>query len=83
MDETLSPMDPLEFSDQKSYPDRVKESQEKTGLQDALRTGTGERQPGGGGGMEGGRGPGVGIALDRRQQLLEGGLLRTLTLLQY
>lgn len=41
MDETLSPMDPLEFVDQKSYPDRVKDSQEKTGMQDALRTGTG------------------------------------------
>lgn len=44
MDETLSPMDPLEFVDQKSYPDRVKDSQEKTGMQDALRTGTGERR---------------------------------------
>jgi hypothetical protein len=43
MDETLSPMDPLEFVDQKSYPDRVKDSQEKTGMQDALRTGTGAR----------------------------------------
>lgn len=41
MDESLSPMDPLEFVDQKAYPDRVRESQEKTGLQDALRTGTG------------------------------------------
>jgi hypothetical protein len=42
LDETLSPMDPLEFTDQKSYPDRVRDSQEKTGMQDALRSGTGE-----------------------------------------
>ncbi|KAI8473992.1 MAG: ClpP/crotonase-like domain-containing protein [Monoraphidium minutum] len=41
LDETLSPMDPLEFTDQKSYPDRVKDSQEKTGMNDALRSGTG------------------------------------------
>lgn len=41
MDETLSPVDPLEFFDLKPYVDRIKESQEKTGLQDAVRTGTG------------------------------------------
>jgi acetyl-CoA carboxylase carboxyl transferase subunit beta len=40
-DETLSPVDPLEFTDMKAYVDRIKESQEKTGLQDAVRTGTG------------------------------------------
>ncbi|KAI8465400.1 MAG: ClpP/crotonase-like domain-containing protein [Monoraphidium minutum] len=41
LDESLSPMDPLEFTDQKSYPDRVRDSQEKTGMNDALRSGTG------------------------------------------
>lgn len=41
MDETLSPVDPLEFADVKSYLDRIKEAQDKTGLQDAVRTGTG------------------------------------------
>ncbi|KAG2427735.1 hypothetical protein HXX76_012060 [Chlamydomonas incerta] len=41
LDETLSPVDPLEFSDLKLYTDRIKEAQEKTGLQDGVRTGTG------------------------------------------
>ncbi|GLC37685.1 hypothetical protein PLESTB_000801900 [Pleodorina starrii] len=41
MDETLSPVDPLEFTDLKPYTDRIKEAQEKTGLQDGVRTGTG------------------------------------------
>lgn len=41
MDESLSPMDPLEFQDMKPYPDRVRDSQAKTGMQDAIRTGTG------------------------------------------
>nr|AIT93463.1 beta subunit of acetyl-CoA carboxylase carboxytransferase [Prasiolopsis sp. SAG 84.81] len=41
LDETLSPRDPLEFWDQKAYIDRLKESQERTGLQDAIQTGTG------------------------------------------
>lgn len=41
LDETLSPVDPLVFSDLKPYVDRIKEAQEKTGLQDAVRTGTG------------------------------------------
>lgn len=41
LDETLSPGDPLEFTDLKSYPDRIKEAQDKTGLQDGVRTGTG------------------------------------------
>ena len=41
LDETLSPGDPLEFRDQKPYIERLKDAQEKTGLQDAIQTGTG------------------------------------------
>ena len=41
LNETLSPCDPLEFWDQKAYTERLKESQERTGLQDAIQTGTG------------------------------------------
>ena len=41
LDETLSPCDPLKFHDQKNYTDRLKDAQEKTGLQDAVQTGTG------------------------------------------
>ena len=41
LDETLSPCDPLEFKDQKAYTERLKEAQERTGLQDAVQTGTG------------------------------------------
>jgi len=41
LDETVSPCDPLDFRDQKAYLDRLKEAQERTGLQDALQTGTG------------------------------------------
>lgn len=41
LDEILSPCDPLEFFDQKNYTERLKEAQEKTGLQDAIQTGTG------------------------------------------
>lgn len=41
LDEMVSPCDPLEFRDQKLYLDRLKEAQERTGLQDALQTGTG------------------------------------------
>jgi len=41
LDETLSPCDPLEFRDQKNYTERLKEAQERTGLQDAIQTGTG------------------------------------------
>lgn len=41
LDETLSPGDPLEFRDQKPYVERLKDAQEKTGLQDAVQTGTG------------------------------------------
>jgi hypothetical protein len=40
-DETLSPCDPLDFVDMKPYPDRVRDSQAKTGMNDAIRTGTG------------------------------------------
>jgi acetyl-CoA carboxylase carboxyl transferase subunit beta len=40
-DETVSPCDPLEFKDQKAYTERLKDSQERTGLQDAVQTGTG------------------------------------------
>jgi acetyl-CoA carboxylase beta subunit len=31
LDETLSPVDPLEFADMKPYTDRIKEAQAKTG----------------------------------------------------
>jgi len=41
LDEAISPCDPLEFSDQKPYIERLKESQQRTGLQDAVQTGTG------------------------------------------
>lgn len=41
VDETVSPCDPLEFKDQKAYTERLKDAQEKTGLQDAVQTGTG------------------------------------------
>lgn len=41
VDELLSPCDPLNFSDQKKYSERLKEAQQKTGLQDAIQTGTG------------------------------------------
>ena len=41
LDETVSPCDPLEFRDQKAYTERLKEAQERTGLQDGVQTGTG------------------------------------------
>ncbi|RYX87823.1 acetyl-CoA carboxylase carboxyltransferase subunit beta [bacterium] len=40
-DETVSPCDPLEFHDQKKYTDRLQAAQDKTGLQDAIQTGSG------------------------------------------
>lgn len=40
--ENIVSADPLEFTDTKKYPDRVKASQDKTGLKDALRTAHGE-----------------------------------------
>lgn len=39
--ENLSPSDPLKFRDRKAYSDRIKDTQEKTGLADAVETGTG------------------------------------------
>lgn len=41
LNDTISPCDPLEFKDQKSYTERLKEAQERTCLQDAIQTGTG------------------------------------------
>jgi acetyl-CoA carboxylase carboxyl transferase subunit beta len=41
LDEDLRPTDPLKFKDRKSYRDRLKDTQEKTGLTDAVQTGTG------------------------------------------
>ena len=41
LDETVSPCDPLKFLDQKHYTDRLQDAQERTGLQDAIQTGTG------------------------------------------
>jgi len=41
INETLSPGDPLDFKDQKAYTDRLREAQERTGLQDGVQTGTG------------------------------------------
>jgi acetyl-CoA carboxylase carboxyl transferase subunit beta len=40
-DAELMPMDPLGFSDKKSYADRLKAEQKRTGLRDAALTGTG------------------------------------------
>ncbi len=42
MDEHLLPADPLQFRDRKSYSDRLRDMQEKTGLSDAVVTGLGE-----------------------------------------
>ena len=41
LDETLSPCNPLDFCDQKTYSERLKDAQERTSLQDAILTGTG------------------------------------------
>ncbi|MBE9089107.1 acetyl-CoA carboxylase, carboxyltransferase subunit beta [Microcystis aeruginosa LEGE 11464] len=41
LDEQIRPTDPLKFRDRKSYSDRIRETQEKTGLTDAVRTGMG------------------------------------------
>ena len=41
LDETLSPCNPLDFCDQKTYNERLKDAQERTNLQDAILTGTG------------------------------------------
>jgi acetyl-CoA carboxylase carboxyl transferase subunit beta len=42
LDEQLRPSDPLKFRDRKSYSDRLRETQEKTHLVDAVQTGTGQ-----------------------------------------
>jgi acetyl-CoA carboxylase carboxyl transferase subunit beta len=39
--ENLSSTDPLQFNDRKSYSERLKETQEKTGLKDGVQTGCG------------------------------------------
>ena len=41
LDNSVSPVDPLFFRDQKGYAARLREAQKRTGLQDALQTGTG------------------------------------------
>ena len=41
MFDTLSAIDPIEFTDKKSYLERLKESQDKTGFLDAIEVGTG------------------------------------------
>jgi acetyl-CoA carboxylase carboxyl transferase subunit beta len=42
LDEHLSSCDPLKFRDRKPYSDRLRDYQEKTGLTDAVQTGTGK-----------------------------------------
>lgn len=42
LDAKMEPADPLKFKDSKPYPKRIKESQEKSGLKDAVRTGYGK-----------------------------------------
>ena len=42
LDADLSSGDPLTFVDSKAYPDRIKASQKKSGLKDAVRTGVGK-----------------------------------------
>lgn len=42
LDEQLRPSDPLQFRDRKAYSDRLRETQEKTGLIDAVQTGFGQ-----------------------------------------
>ncbi|MBW4545750.1 MAG: acetyl-CoA carboxylase, carboxyltransferase subunit beta [Symplocastrum torsivum CPER-KK1] len=42
IDEHLHPTDPLKFRDRKQYSDRLRETQEKTHLVDAVQTGTGQ-----------------------------------------
>ena len=39
LDADLAPMDPLAFKDRRSYADRIRDSQESTGLRDAVITG--------------------------------------------
>ncbi len=42
LDEHLKPVDPLKFRDRKSYGDRLRETQDKIGLGDAVQTGLGQ-----------------------------------------
>ena len=42
LDQNMEPADPLKFTDTKQYPKRIKESQEKSGLKDAVRTAYGK-----------------------------------------
>lgn len=42
MDQHLAPIDPLKFRDRKSYSDRIREYQDKTGFTDAVQTGLGK-----------------------------------------
>ncbi len=42
LDPTLSSSDPLEFTDSQAYPDRIKASQKKSGLKDAVRSAVGK-----------------------------------------
>jgi acetyl-CoA carboxylase carboxyl transferase subunit beta len=42
MDSGLQPGDPLQFRDRKSYRDRLRETQDKTGLMDGVQTGIGQ-----------------------------------------
>ena len=42
LDEHLRPTDPLQFRDRKPYSDRLRETQEKLGLIDAVKTGLGQ-----------------------------------------
>ncbi|MBD2628355.1 acetyl-CoA carboxylase, carboxyltransferase subunit beta [Trichormus variabilis] len=42
LDEHLRPTDPLQFKDRKPYSDRLRETQEKIGLIDAVKTGLGQ-----------------------------------------
>ena len=42
LDANMEPADPLKFQDSKPYPKRIKESQEKSGLKDAVRTAYGK-----------------------------------------
>lgn len=42
LDATLASGDPLKFVDTKAYPDRIRATEKKTGLKDAVRTATGQ-----------------------------------------
>lgn len=42
LNENLRPNDPLQFRDRKAYSDRLRETQQKTGLVDAVQTGFGQ-----------------------------------------